>query len=106
MRVMNTDNKSHLARTSEKCLQEAERAKKNVYLEACLQQRCYFSHCVASIDGLLGVEAGATLKRLGSHLKQSGGNPTLGHADTSRVGFQSLWCGPIFAYHAVQRTKA
>ena len=30
MRVMNTDAKSHLANTPEKCLQEAERAKKNM----------------------------------------------------------------------------
>ena len=39
MRVLNTDSKSHSAKTPEKCLQEAERAKKQMYLEACFQQR-------------------------------------------------------------------
>ena len=34
MGVVNTDTKSHLAKTPEKCLQEAEREKKNMYLEA------------------------------------------------------------------------
>ena len=37
MRVVNTDAKSHLAKTLEKCLQEAEREKKMMYLEAYLQ---------------------------------------------------------------------
>ena len=52
----------------EKCLQEAERGKKWMYLEACLQQRRHFSHFVASVDGLLGVEATSTLKRLANRL--------------------------------------
>ena len=38
MRVVNTDAKSHSAKTPEKCLQEAEREKKKIYLESCLQQ--------------------------------------------------------------------
>ena len=32
MRVMNTDANSHLAKTLEKCLHEAERVKKKMYL--------------------------------------------------------------------------
>ena len=39
-----------------------------MYLEACLQQRRHFSPFVASVDGLLGVEARATLKRIASCL--------------------------------------
>ena len=39
-----------------------------MYLEACLQQRRHFSPFVASVDGLLGVEATATLKRISSRL--------------------------------------
>ena len=39
-----------------------------MYLEACLQQRRHFSPFVASADGLLGVEATATLKRIASCL--------------------------------------
>ena len=39
-----------------------------MYLKACLQQRQHFSPFVATIDGLLGVEAGAALKMLDSRL--------------------------------------
>ena len=69
MRVVNTDAKYHLAKTPGKCLHEAERAKKNMFLEACLQQRQHLSPFVASADGLLVVEATATLKRIASHLE-------------------------------------
>ena len=36
MHVVNTDAKYHSSKTTEKCLKEAERAKKKIYLEACL----------------------------------------------------------------------
>ena len=39
-----------------------------MYMEACLKQRQHFSPFVVSVDGLLGVEATATLKRIASHL--------------------------------------
>ena len=39
-----------------------------MYLEACLQQLRHFSLFVASINGLLGVKATATLKRIASRL--------------------------------------
>ena len=68
MRVLNTDAKSYLVKTPEKCLQDAERAKKKMYLEACLQQRRRFSSFVASVDELLGVDMGDILKRLASRL--------------------------------------
>ena len=68
MWFLNTDAKSHIAKTPEKCLQYAERGKKRMYLEACFQQRRYFYPFVASVNGLLGVEATATLKRLASRL--------------------------------------
>ena len=77
MRVVNTDAKSHNAKTPEKCLQEAERWKKRIYLEACLQQSRKFSTFVASADGLLGVEATATLKRLASRLATKWKQPYL-----------------------------
>ena len=35
-----------------------------MYLGACLQERRHFSPFVASVDGLLGLEATETLKRL------------------------------------------
>ena len=65
---MNTDTLSYVRRSPEKCLQEAERGKKKMYLEVLLQQRRHFSPFVASVDGLLGVEATATLKRIASRL--------------------------------------
>ena len=37
IRVVNTDVKYRSAKTLEKCLQEAEWAKKKMYLEECLQ---------------------------------------------------------------------
>ena len=64
MHVMNTYAKSHSAKTSGKCLQEADREKKNMYLEACLRQRRLFSPFVASVYGMLGVEATSTLIRI------------------------------------------
>ena len=68
MNVMNTDAKSHWTKDPERCLQEAERGKKWMYLEACLQQRRNFSPFFTSADGLLEVEATATLQRLSSLL--------------------------------------
>ena len=66
MRVVNTDTLTHRTKDPEKCLQEAEQGKNKMYLEACLQQRRHFSPFGASVDGLLGVEATATLKRIAS----------------------------------------
>ena len=68
MRVVNTDAPTHQKKDSEKCLHKAERGKKKMYLEACLQQRRRFSAFVASVEGLLGVETTATLKRIASRL--------------------------------------
>ena len=68
MRVVNTDANSYWERSPEKCLEEAERGKKKMYLEACNQQRRNFSPFIASVDGLLGVEATATLKRIANRL--------------------------------------
>ena len=65
MRVMSTDALSYVCRSPEKCLQEAERGKKRMYLEACLHQSRNSSPFFASVDGLLGVEAAETLKRKG-----------------------------------------
>ena len=68
MCVVKTDVKTHSVKTPKKCLQEAERGKKRIYLESCLQHRRHFSPFVASVNGFLGVEATETLKRLASFL--------------------------------------
>ena len=90
MRVVNIDAKSHLAKTPENFLQEARRAKKKIYLEACLQKCRYFSSFIASVNRLLGVEATATLKKIASCLTKIGGNPIHSRADTSRKLSPSL----------------
>ena len=68
MRAINTESKYHLDKKPWKCLQEADRARKKMYLEAYLQQRRRLFPFIASIDGLLGVEAGDNLKRLSIRL--------------------------------------
>ena len=68
MHVVNTYAKSHSMNTLEHFLQEAEREKKKVYLEACLQQFRHVSPFFASIGEMMGVEAAATLKRIPSRL--------------------------------------
>ena len=68
MRVVNTDAKSYWEKSPKKCLEEAEKSKKKIYLERCLQQRRHISHVVASVKRILGVEANATLKRIASCL--------------------------------------
>ena len=64
MRVVNTDSKYHSAKIPEKCLQEEEWTKKKMYVEVCLQQRRKFSPFTTSVDGILGVEAVATLESI------------------------------------------
>ena len=68
MRVVNTEALTHRTKDPEKCLHESEQRENNMYLQACLQQRRSFSPFVASVDGPLGVEATATLKKLSSLL--------------------------------------
>ena len=68
MPVVNIDAKSYWKKSPEKCLEEADKSKKKMYLECCLQQRRHFSPFVAYVDGLLGVEATDTLKRIASCL--------------------------------------
>ena len=68
MRVVNTDALTYQLKAPEKCLHKSEKGKKKMYLEAYLQQRRHLSPFVASVDGLLGLEATANLKRIASRL--------------------------------------
>ena len=68
MYVANTDAKSYVKKTPERCLQDCEKAKKKVYLEDCLQKRQHFLPFVASVGGLLDVEAEAALKGVSKRL--------------------------------------
>ena len=75
MHVVSTDTKSHSVKTPEKCLQEVERVKKKMYLEACLQKCRHFFLFITSVDRLLCVEAAATLKRISSRLSKKWQKP-------------------------------
>ena len=68
MRVVNTDALTYLSKAPDKCLHDAEKGKKKMYLKTCLQQQWHFSPFFAMVDELLGVEATATLKRISSRL--------------------------------------
>ena len=76
MRVVNTDNKYHLAKTPEKFLQEAEQAKKNMHLEACLQKRQHLLLFVTYVYGVLCAEVWDTPKKLASHLATNWRQPS------------------------------
>ena len=75
MRVVNTDANSHWAKIPEKCLQDTERAKKNMYLDSYPQYCQHFLPFIVSINGLLGVEATATLKSIASRLTKKWRQP-------------------------------
>ena len=75
MRFVNTDALTYQSKAPEKCLHKAEKGKKKMYLEACLQQQRHFSPFVASADRLLGAEAAATLKRIASRLATKWNQP-------------------------------
>ena len=70
MHVVNTDTIYYQYKTLEKCLDTAKREKKRNYLTACLNKRRHFNPFVASVDGILGVEAEATLKCIAIRLAQ------------------------------------
>ena len=93
MRVVKTDAKSYLSKTLEKYLQEAERAKKKMYLEACLQQRRQLSPFVDSVYGLLDMEARSSLKRISRRLATKWRQPysrTCGYVK-NRIATTLVW---------------
>ena len=93
MCVVKTDSKYYLAKTPDKYLQKTARAKKNMYLEACLQQHCNFLPFVASVDGILDMEAVDNLKRISSRLATKWQQPnsrTCGYVK-SRITINLVW---------------
>ena len=115
MRVMNTDALMYLKKAPEKCLHEAEKGNRRMYLEACLQQRQHFSHFVSLVEGMLGVEATATLKRIASCLTTKWRQPyskTCGYVKSRveitlvRVTHRSLHVSQVPAHQiSVQRPQ-
>ena len=99
MRVVNTDALTQQKKDPEKCLHEAERGKRKMYLEACLQQRPHFSPFVVSEDGLLEVEATATLKSIASCLATKWKQSYLKACGYVNSRIEITWCAqPIAAY--------
>ena len=68
IRIFNLDAGSYLRMTPEKALAKAEKEKKDLYLQACLERRRTFTPMVYSADGIPGAEALAAQKRLASLL--------------------------------------
>ena len=66
--IVNIDVGSYLCMTPEKDLAKAEKEKKYLFLQACLELRRTFTHMVYSADGIPGAEALAAQKRLAALL--------------------------------------
>ena len=63
--------------STEKCLSKHEHAKKKKYLQACVSQRMNFTPLVFSVDGAMGKETEAFIKRLAKHLSIKWDRPFL-----------------------------
>ena len=68
IRIFNLDAGSYLRMTPEKALAKAEKEKKDLYLQDCLERRRTFTPTVYSADGIPGAEALAAQKRLAALL--------------------------------------
>ena len=66
--IVNLDAGSYLRMTPEKVLAKAEKEKKDLYLQACLERRRTFTPMVYSADGIPGAEAIAAQKMLAAIL--------------------------------------
>ena len=64
IRIVNFNAGSYLCMTLEKYFAKAEKEKKDLYLQACLECRKTFTPMVYSADGITGAEALAAQKRL------------------------------------------
>ena len=68
VRITDADCKTEVDRDPRKVLAQHERAKKKTYLVLCTDQWRHFTPLVFSVDGMVGVEAQAAIKRLASLL--------------------------------------
>ena len=64
IRIVNLNAGSYLRMTPEKALAKAEKEKKDLYLQDCLDRISTFTSMVYSVDGIPGAEALAVQKRL------------------------------------------
>ena len=68
VRVTNTDQPSQRGTAPDKVLARHEREKKDKYGEVCMERQRTFTPLVFSVDGMMGKEAQAAVKRLASLL--------------------------------------
>ena len=68
IRIINLGAGSYLCMTLEKALAKAEKEKKNLYLQACLERRRTFTPMVYSVDRMPGAEVLAAHKILAALL--------------------------------------
>ena len=68
IQIVNLDAGSYLRMTPGKALAKAEKEKKDLYLQACLESRRALTPMVYYADGITGVEALAANKRLAALL--------------------------------------
>ena len=68
VRITDTDCTSARDQDPRKILAQHEREKKKTYSKACADRRRHFTPLVFSVDGMVGVEAGAAIKRVASLL--------------------------------------
>ena len=73
IRVADTDVPTYRGMASSKVLARHEKEKKSKYLAVCLEHRQHFTPLVFSVDGLMGCEASAAVKRLASCLSTKWG---------------------------------
>ena len=75
MHAVNTDAISYQSKNPKKCMETSDQDKKKNCLHACLNKRWHFIPFVTTVDGLFGVEAEATLKRIASRLATNQKDP-------------------------------
>ena len=68
VRITDTDCASSRDQDPRKVLAHQEREKKKTYSKACVDRRRHFTPLVFSVDGMVGVEAGAAIKHVASLL--------------------------------------
>ena len=69
IRIVNLDTGSYLCMTPEKTLSKAEKGRKDLYLQACLERRRNFTPMVYSVEIIPGAKALAAHKRLAALLR-------------------------------------
>ena len=68
IRIVNLDVGSYLCMIPKKAISKSEKDKNDIYLQACLENRRYFTPMVYSADGIAGAEALDVQERLAAQI--------------------------------------